>query len=278
MGEPQSLRGYRIVTLALNVPGPVAAAGLQQMGALMLKVEPPAGDPLEGVSPAWYQVLIHGQEVVRLNLKEHTDRVRLEEELAGADLLLTAQRPQALQRLGLGWDELRRSYPRLCQVAIVGYPPPREDLPGHDLTYVAEHGLLTPPELPRTLLADLVGAERIVSAALALLLARERGQGAGLARVALAEAAGALTAPLRYGLTEPGGVLGGGLPGYNIYVAARGWVALAALEPHFWLRLEQELGLKNPGREELALVFRSRTAAEWEVWAAERGLPLVAVQ
>jgi crotonobetainyl-CoA:carnitine CoA-transferase CaiB-like acyl-CoA transferase len=172
---------------------------------------------------------------------------------------------------------LTARYPRLCQVAIVGYPAPDENKAGHDLTYQATLGLVEPPHLPRTLLADLGGAERAVQAALGLLLARERGQGASYMEVTLAEAAGALAAPWRYGLTRPGGALGGGLPGYGLYRAREGWVAVAALEPHFLERLGQTLGLMVVTAESLADALGQRPAGEWERWAAEHDLPIVAV-
>src|SRR5262245_46295387 len=208
-----SLDGIRIVNLALNLPGPVAAAKLRALGAMVLKVEPPDGDLLEHGCPAWYGELHQGQEVRRLNLKDPADRARLDALLESADLLLTAFRPAALERLDLSWPRLHERFPRLCQVAIVGYAPPHADRPGHDLNFQATAGLLTPPHLPKTCLADLAGAERAVSAALALLLARERGQGCGFVQVSLAEAAEDFAAPLRHGLTAPNGILGGGFPG-----------------------------------------------------------------
>ena len=251
-----------VVTTAVNIPGPVAAARLSELGFVVTKVEPPAGDPLALAAPEWYRQLVDGQEVVRLDLKEQS----LDRLLAGADLLLTAQRPAALARLGLGWDELHARHPRLCHVAIVG----EGERAGHDLTYLAERGLLDPPRLPRTVAADLLGAERAVSAALALLLA---GKGA-YAEVSLAEAADALAEPLRAGLTAPGGVLGGGFPGYGLYEASDGWVAVAALEPRFRQRLEAVAELTQPA---LQRAFRARTAAEWEAWALEHDVPLAAV-
>ena len=141
--------------------------------------------------------------------------------------------------------------PASAHVAIVGHVSP-DDTPGHDLTYAAAHGLLAPPLLPRTLVADLGGAERAVSTALALLLARERTGEAARAEVALADAAAAFSAPLRHGLTAGGGVLGGGYPLYGLYRARDGWVALAALEPHFRERLLAELGLDDAEHETLA--------------------------
>src|SRR5205809_4462067 len=129
--------------------------------------------------------------------------------------------------------------------------------------------------MPRTLLADLAGAERAVSAALALLYARERGHGAGYAEVALAEVAATFAAPLHHGLTAAGGHLGGGFAGYRLYPAREGWIAVAALEPHFWCRLTEELEAADA--QELARVFLTQTARYWEAWGAARDLPLVAV-
>jgi alpha-methylacyl-CoA racemase len=180
--------------------------------------------------------------------------------------------------LGLDWATLHARHSRVCQVAIVGYPPPHEDRPGHDLTYQARAGLLEPPLLPRTCLADLAGAERVVSTALALLLARQRGQEAQYAEVSLAQAADDFAVPWRHQLTTPDGVLGGAYPGYGLYRARDGWVALAALEPHFWDELVRELGLAAPDRGQLQQVLLTKAAAEWEAWAAARGLPLAQVR
>src|SRR5215212_8602415 len=249
-----------------------------QYGAALVKVEPPGGDPLARMCPGYYAELSAGQEVVSLDLKAREDRVSLDNYLENMDLLLTASRPAALGRLGLSWPDLRTRFPRLCQVAIVGHPPPDEDAPGHDLTYQARFGTLTPPELPRVLVADLAGAERAVSAALSLLLARERGQGAGYEQVALSEAARSFAEPLRRGLAAPGGTLGGGFPGYGLYRAREGYVALAALEPHFWERLLQELGMGGDDRQDLERIFETETAEQWEEWAAARDLPLAVVR
>lgn len=271
------LQGLRIVTLAINVPGPAATARLCELGASVVKIEPPGGDPLAHSNLAWYRALAAGHTVVSLDLKDAADRARLDEYLAEADVLLTSNRPAALRRLGLVPEKLRAGYPNLCVVAITGYPAPRSDTPGHDLTYLAEWGLLSPPDMPRTLLVDLAGAERAVSATLALLLARMEGHGAGYAEVALSEAAAFFAEPLRYGITKPGSDLGGGLPGYNLYPAREGWIAVATLELHFLENLLLELGLEEASRENLKEAFSHKTAKEWEEWARERDLPLVAL-
>lgn len=270
------LDGLQVLNLAVNLPGPAAAAGLSRMGAHVTKLEPPSGDPMELYHAGWYRDMAAGHTVVKLNLKSAVDRARLDELLAGADLLITATRPAALERLGLGWSALHGRFPRLCQVAIVGYPSPRENEAGHDLTYQASLGLLSPPHMPRTLLADMAGAELTVSSALALLLGRERGHGGGYAEVALSEAAAAMAEPLSYGCTAPGALLGGGIPEYNIYQTKDGWVAVAALEPHFKKRLEETLAISTP--EQYRSAFATRSAVEWQQWGQERDVPIVIVK
>ncbi|MDQ3506577.1 MAG: CoA transferase [Actinomycetota bacterium] len=271
------LEGMKVVTLAVNVPGPAAAARLREFGADVVKVEPPGGDPLAASNPAWHEAMASGQEIVGLDLKDDGGRSELFSLLEEADLLLTSNRPASLARLGLSPEELREKYPRMSYVAIVGYPAPRENEPGHDLTYLADYGLLTPPDLPRTLLADLAGAERAASAALGLLLARERGFGAGYTEVPLSEAAEAFAAPLRHGITRPGELLGGGFPGYGVYRTSDGWVAVAALEAHFLEKLLSEFGLEKADKEEMERIFAEHPASWWEKWAGERDLPVAAI-
>lgn len=277
MAEParKPLAGVRIVNLALNLPGPAAACRLHELGAEVVKVEPPSGDPMQSYHEQWYREMAAGHDLVTIDLKSEEGRREMDELLAGCDLLITASRPAALARLSLDWATLHRRFPRLCQVAIVGFPAPRDNEAGHDLTYQANLGLLTPPQMPRTLLADMAGAEETISSSLMLLLARERGQEAGYAEVALSEAAARMAEPLRYGATATGALLGGGLPEYNIYQARAGWVAVAALEPHFKKRLEGELSITCGA--DYSQAFLARSPEEWESWAQERDIPIVAV-
>jgi alpha-methylacyl-CoA racemase len=271
------LMGAKLVTLALNVPGPAAAARLVGLGATATKIEPPAGDALKAGAPSWYEVLARGQTVVALDLKQEPDRRRMEEFLADADLLLTSFRPSALRRLQLDWESVHQRHPRLCAVNIVGHPSPDEELPGHDLTYQAKLGLLRPPELPITLHADLAGAERAVSTSLALMLNFARTGQAEFASVSLYEAMREVAGPLAAGLTVPGGILGGGFPLYGVYRTGDGWIAVAALERAFGQRMRTELNLTHNTHAELERIFLMRTAAEWEQWARERDLPIVAL-
>ncbi|SES42756.1 Crotonobetainyl-CoA:carnitine CoA-transferase CaiB [Pedococcus cremeus] len=281
------LTGVRILSTAVNVPGPVAVARLVALGAEAVKVEPPDGDPLEAASPAWYEELSAGQQVVRLDLKDPAGRDRLEQLLAAADALITSSRARALERLGLGWEALHARHPGLCHVAVVGHPAPADDLPGHDLTYQAALGLLgsgapgDEPRMPVVLLADLAGAERAVTEALAALLARGTTGTGSRCEVALSDAAETMAAPLRHGLTVPGGALGGGHPAYRLYAARHGHVAVACLEPHFLTRLLELLEVTDDAGdlvERLAGVFGTRTASEWEAWGREHDLPLAEVR
>lgn len=270
------LAGIKVVNLAANLPGPAAAQRLFAMGAEVVKVEAPSGDPMELYHAGWYREMAAGQTTLRLDLKSEAGLGELGRLLGAADLLISASRPAAMERLGLGWAALHQKYPRLCQVAIVGYPPPRENEAGHDLTYQASLGLLTPPHMPRTLLADMAGAEMTLSSALALLLARERSGDAGYAEVALSEAAASLAEPLRHGCTAAGALLGGGIPEYNIYQTSDGWVAVAALEPHFKKRLEDALAIATP--EQYREAFAGQNTAYWQEWGQRQDVPIETVR
>jgi alpha-methylacyl-CoA racemase len=272
------LQGIHVVSTALNLPGPAACARLRELGARVTKVEPPTGDPFEAYCPAWYARLHEAMPVLRIDLKSEAGKAQIEEILAGADLLVTAQRGSALARMGLDPATLAARHPRLCHVAITGHAAPDEDVPGHDLTYLAAHGLVRPPQLPPTLFADMAGAERAVSTALALLLARQRGGRGASQAVPLEEGARALAQPLEEGLTAPGAILGGGFAGYNLYAARDGWIAVAALEPHFARRLADALGLADLEARALRERFAAESAEHWQRWAREKDLPIVAVR
>jgi len=266
------LRGISIVNLAVNLPGPAAAQRLHTMGAEVVKVEPPGGDPMERYSRPWYQQMARGQQIVRLDLKDSQDKERLFDLLRTSDGLITAMRPSALKRLGLNFEVIHERFPRLCMASIVGYPAPDDEEAGHDLTYQARMGLVDPPNMPRSLISDMAGAEQTVCAVLALLVRRERTGCAGQAVVALSDAAARFAEPLHYGSTAPGATLGGGIPEYNLYKTLDGWIAVAALEPHFKARLESLLQII--GLADYRSAFASQTAEYWKRWALEYDLPL----
>jgi alpha-methylacyl-CoA racemase len=233
------LRGVRVLSLALNLPGPAAVMRLRKMGASCVKLEPPppagapSGDPMGAYNRTAYEAMHQGVRLVVADLKSDKGQKALHRELAKADVLLTSFRPSALRKLGLEWKALRKLYPRLSMVTIVGAPGERGEEPGHDLTYLAENDLVTGLELPATLYADMGGSLMTTEAVLqATLVQRLKGKGS-LIEVALSSAAAYLALPRTWGLTQPGAAVGGGHAGYRVYPCKDGRVAVAALEPHF---------------------------------------------
>jgi alpha-methylacyl-CoA racemase len=272
------LGGTRVITLALNVPGAMAAERLRDLGASVTKIEPPLGDPLKTVTPRWYSRLTEGVTAVTCDLKTAPGFGLLLEKLADTDLLLTSQRPAALERLGLGWERLHAQFPKLCQVAMVGFPAPRQNVSGHDLAYLGSHGLLQPPALPLTLYADVTASEQAALAAVAVLLGRERAGRVEYVEVAIADAAKRLAAPRNAGLTMADGHLAGTFPGYNLYRTSDGWVAVAALESHFYRRLCEQLGVSSPSYQSFAACFASQGNSYWSEFAAKHDLPIEPVK
>jgi crotonobetainyl-CoA:carnitine CoA-transferase CaiB-like acyl-CoA transferase len=270
------LEGVVVVSLAINLPGPLTAARFSKLGARVTTVLPPSGDPLKLHLPEWFAELHVGQELVTLDLKTPEGIVELDALLATADILITSSRPTSLARLGLDPETVSRKYPRLCQIAIVGESGANAENPGHDLTYQSKSGLVHPPAMPITLIADMAGSERATQIALAALYHRERTGEATHQEVALADVTYDMAEPNRRGLTKPGGGLGGGLGLYGIYETQEGWIALAAIEPHFAQRIMSELNV-DASVEAFAHVFKTKSATQWEHWAKEKDIPLVAI-
>ena len=281
MPEPLTgpLVGVRVLSIAVNLPGPAAAARLAAQGASVTTVLPPSGDPLGHIAPAWFDELHDGQEVRVLDLKSTEGRAAIDALLADTDVFLTSSRPSALVRLGLDHATVGGRHTHVCQVDIVGHPGDGAEVAGHDLTYQAAAGLLRDGHLPTSTVVDLAAAERAAGEATAALVERARTGRGSRREVALSDLADALARPRLHGLTGPAGVLGGGLPVYAVYAASVGDVALAALEPHFTQRLMAALEIEADDltHEHLADVFAGRPAAAWQRWADERDIPLVAV-
>ena len=270
------LEGIVVVSLAINLPGPLTAARLSKLGAHVTTVLPPSGDLIALYQPEWFADLHKGQDLVTLDLKSPDGIVELDALLANADILITSSRPSSLARLGLDPESISKKHPRLCQIAIVGESGVNAENPGHDLTYQAINALVIPPAMPITLIADMAGSERAAQIAVAALLHRERTGEATHQEVALADATYDMAEPNRRGLTKPGGGLGGGLGLYAIYETQEGWIALAAIEPHFAQRIMSELNV-DASVEAFAQVFKTKTATQWEKWAKEIDIPLVVI-
>ncbi|BEP54470.1 CaiB/BaiF CoA-transferase family protein [Variovorax sp. V118] len=275
------LDGVRVLSLALNLPGPAALLRCRTMGATCLKLEPPGGDPMGLYNRPAYTALHEGVEVRTVDLKTEAGQAQLHAELARTDVLLTSFRPSALQKLKLDWASLQARHPALSQVAIVGAPGERAEEPGHDLTYLAESGLVTGTALPPTLYADMGGALLASEAVLKAVLQQTRQRGGVYLEVALNASADWLALPRTWGLTKPDGAVGGAHAGYRVYPCADGRVAVAALEPHFAARLCDVAGVAPPDmmapatHTALAAWLATRTRAELEAMGRERDVPLL---
>jgi len=287
------LKGIRVLTLALNLPGPAAVMRLQSMGAKCTKLEPVAtagmttADPMGIYKPAAYDVMHEGVNVVQADLKSERGQASLHKQLAQTDVLITSFRPSALVKLGLAWKDLHQRYPALCVVSIVGSPGLRAEEAGHDLTYQADSGLVNGLDMPASLYADMGGSLFTTEAVLQALLLRQRtgrSQGKGVFhQVALSDASAYLALPRTWGLTAPDGDVGGAHAGYKVYPCKNGRVAVAALEPHFAARLCEAAGLpkqtamhmhKHRTHEAIAQFLATQTRQQLDKLASSQDIPL----
>jgi alpha-methylacyl-CoA racemase len=280
---PQVLKGVRLLSLALNLPGPAALMRCQQMGARCVKLEPPGGDPMQRYSPPAYAQLQSGIKVITVDLKTVAGQKALHRELAKTDVLITSFRPSAIEKLGLGWKNLHRLYPALSQVAIVGSLGARAEEPGHDLTYVADNGLVPGLELPATLYADMGGSLAASEAVLQAVLSQRTSSKGIRLEIALASAVHYLALPRHWGLTQPSGFIGGAHAGYRVYACKDGRVAVAALEPHFAAALCAAAGLPASDvaslqtlatREAIASFLKKQTRQQLDALAVSKDIPL----
>lgn len=246
------LQGIRVHSLALNLPGPAALLRCHDMGAQCTKLEPVApdgytsADPMHIYSPAAYAQLHDGITIVQANLKTEAGQALLHEQLAQTDVLLTSFRPSALAKLGMDWPQLHSQYPRLNMVRIFGSTAPDEiQHAGHDLTYQAQAGLVRDGHMPASLFADMAGAVMASEAVLRSLMLRAQSGHGHCLDTGLAQAAQWLSLPCQWGMSTSDGDVGGAHAGYRIYACQDGWVALAALEPHFAQRLCKLLGMPD---------------------------------
>ncbi len=285
MSSLKPLRGVRVLSLALNLPGPAALMRLVQMGASCTKVNPPSGDPMQHYTPEGYDLLHTGVQHKTLDLKTSAGQTALHKLLPKTDVLLTSFRPSALTKLGLGWKSLHKQYPALSLIEVVGAPGPLAEIPGHDLTYQAEVGLVNGMDLPPSLFADMGGALMASEATLkALITLKTTGKGSRH-EVALSDAAAWLALPRQLRMTTPDGAVGGAHAGYRVYASKNGRVAVAALEPHFALRLCEAAGVtlahpvkdlfKPATRKAIEAFLASQTRAQLDKLATAKDIPLL---
>ncbi|OQP08076.1 CoA transferase [Geobacillus sp. 46C-IIa] len=290
------LHGIVVVDFSQYLPGPFASWRLAQLGAEVIKIEPPSGDRLrpfaEGRLFAAYNA---GKKSAALDLKTDEGREQAQRLAARADVVIESFRPGVMARLGLGYDDVRRDNEGIiyCSISGFGQQSGRSLLGSHDLNYMALSGLLAQladergrPVHPKITLADFIGgmaaAERIVAA----LFARERtGKGAYL-DVSLVDGLTAMMAG-HFAIAHGGGPknglaeLAGEVVCYQLYETKDGrYISLAALEPHFWRQfceavgrpewIEAQWAPAEPGEEVyegLAALFREKTFSEWSTFA-----------
>lgn len=281
------LKGVRVISLALNLPGPAALRRLADMGARCTKINPPAGDAMKTYTPAGYDLLHAGVREVTLDLKTAAGQAALHKRLVATDVLLASFRPSALRKLGLDWASLRKRHPQLSLIQIVGAPGPLAEVPGHDLTYQAEVGLVPGLTLPPSLFADMAGALLASEATLQAVLQQKLSGRASMREVALSDAAHWLALPRRWKMTTPDGPVGGAHAGYKLYPCQDGRVAVAALEPHFAQRLCEAAGvhISHPVRDLLkpataaaiAGFLAGQTVNQLRALAQAQDIPLLAM-
>ena len=252
---PPLLSGLRVLDLTRNLPGPFATRLLADLGATIVKVEPPEGDPARPLA-ALFEALNHGKECRTIDFRSSADLDRLRAWVQEADVLLDSFRPGVLQGLGLDAATLHALNPRLVMVSITGYGQhgPWAQKAGHDLNFMALSGVLDQMRAPTGELAlsnvqwgDLAGGSAMACIAVlaAVFEAQKTGQGRHLdvsmvhglhAQLVMPQATGAMLAPLlgrRPGAGED--LLNGVLPCYNLYATQDGrHLAVGALEFKFW--------------------------------------------
>ena len=299
----QPLSGIRILDLSRLLPGAYATQMMADFGADVIKVEEPGmGDygrfmPPQGPGgmSLYFVAINRNKRSITLNLKTERGREIFLKMVGYADVVLESFRPGVMERLGLGYEQLKTHHPGIIYCAISGYGQdgPYALRAGHDLNYAGYAGLLnynrTPygePAMPPTQLADLAGGSYMAMIGILTALVGRAQTGTGRKiDVSMTEGVMSLlplvsTAYLNTGKApRPGhSSLDGGLPCYNIYETKDGkHVTLAALEPKFWHTFCTRIGHLEllpfhtpvgPGEREQAIdmlsaIFNTKTRDEW---------------
>jgi crotonobetainyl-CoA:carnitine CoA-transferase CaiB-like acyl-CoA transferase len=147
----QPLAGIRVLDLTRVLSGPYATMTLGDLGADVIKVEPPQGDDTRGWGPpfvegesTYYLSVNRNKRDIVLDLKSELGKQVVWDLIARSDIVLENFRPGALDRLGFGWEMLHARYPRVILVSLSGYGQtgPYAEQPGYDLIAQAEGGLM----------------------------------------------------------------------------------------------------------------------------------------
>ncbi len=289
----EPLDDLTVIDASVTLPGPYATSILEQLGATVLSVEPPDGDPIRHWEPSRpdgqseiFAMLQEGKTTVSLDLKTDRGRELLTDVAAEADVFVEGFRPGVVDDLGIGPETLRAANPALvyCSLSGFGQTGPRAAQPGHALNYEGLAGLLDPddPSLPGYPVADFAGAQLLVIAILAAIRERDRGGSGQYIDLGLYEVlatwnrwnapwADSEEGPDR----EP--LVGGEYPCYNTYETADGrHLTLGVMEPPFWETLCERIdrpdlvdtqfqtgGQDSDAYQELQSVFANRSLSAW---------------
>jgi crotonobetainyl-CoA:carnitine CoA-transferase CaiB-like acyl-CoA transferase len=284
------LAGLRVLDLTRHLPGPLCTLWLAALGAEVVKIEPPEGDPLRALPPLRdgtglaFLALNRGKRSVVLDARSAEGRERLADLVRQSDILVEGFRPGVLARMGLSIERLRalRSDLVVCRITGYGQSGPYAARPGHDLDYLALAGLAAPwpargraAQAPAFQAADVAGGALTATVRiLAALRTRDRtGCGADL-DVAMCRGAatlGLLTYADALGPEDQHGLLTGAAPLYDVYPTADGGaLAVASVEPKFGQAFAQRAGLEGGAdKAAVAAAVSARTRAEWEAQTAD---------
>lgn len=250
------LTGVRVLDLSQYIPGPMATLFLADMGAEVLKIEPPQGDEMQSLGPrdaqgrpVFYRALNAGKAVCRMNLKDADERKHFLGLVRDADVVVEGFRPGVMARLGIDWPVLSGVNPRIVMCSISGYGAGATlaGKAGHDANYLAQMGVMdrNGGDMPLYFdppVSDVAGSLFAAMAILGALHGRERSGRGCVIDLALADT----VMPLQlmqvadYGangaVPERGETyLNGGAAWYQVYATADGrHVILGAVEPKFW--------------------------------------------
>jgi alpha-methylacyl-CoA racemase len=278
------LTGIRILEFAGLAPAPFAAMILADHGAEVIRIERKGEVPR---IPADKDILRRNRaEILSLDLKNPVDLRHVREIAADADGLIEGFRPGVMERLGLGPDALRPDNPRLIYGRMTGWGQdgPLAQAAGHDINYIAVSGNLhtygragAPPTPPVNAVGDFGGGGLMLAFGMLAGILRARATGKGCVIDAAMTDGAALLSAQTWSLLAAGlwrdargaNILDSGMAFYDSYECADGkWIALGALEPHFFAILKDKLGLVSnqfdPGlRDELTALFRAQPRAHW---------------
>jgi crotonobetainyl-CoA:carnitine CoA-transferase CaiB-like acyl-CoA transferase len=270
----QPLAGTLVVDFTRYLPGAYASRELLRLGARVVRVEPPEGDPLRHTAPAWDARLRAGTESIACDLKAEPELARTL--CSRADVVLEGFRPGVAVRLGIGPEDVPATTV-YCSITGFGAAGRHTARAGHDLNYLGWAGALedTAPALPPIQIADLAaGALGAVTRVLAALLERERTGAGPRIVVSMTHGSHDLVSHRADGDPVPR-MLSGALACYRVYACADGrLLTVGALEEKFFARLCGLLGRDDlAGRQydsdqealagELAAAFATRPLAEW---------------